>query len=518
LIARRNRITKRHPHPIIRSKITIFFFALLAGNLAASTTYTNAEVTTATLNSSTTTARVYNVLNNSFNCTLFTGATFVVGDTSADYSNDNALTISGGATLTSDLGIIGEGVSFESRGSRNTVTVTGSGSTLNCILSLYVGNLGNYNTLRIENGGYAASSSTYIGDSFSRASALGHNNKLIVTGNGSSFVNTAILSIGEFGCNNALMVTDGGSVSCGDIALGVERANCNGNYLLATGEGSALSASGIAVGETGDDCTATVSDGASVTCDSFTIGSYFAGNMATVTGQGSSIAASSTLTVGGSAKGTLTIANGGIVSVGKTSSTAALSVGGHIRLAGGYLAVGGDARSTIDNLISNGLMLVRDASTGTWETATTGNVTVTYYSANENAAAASATGYSWLGDYTVVNGGAVMPEFFGSAAVLANGWYDSPWYGSYWANVANGGYWIWHSEHGWQYLANPAKTAAVIWDDATQSWWYVGKELYPYMYNYSKNGWYYYIEGTTPDREFWSYADNARVNESAIAR
>jgi T5SS/PEP-CTERM-associated repeat protein len=485
----------------------------IAGSLAAAVTHTNSEVTTDTLNSSTKDARTYNVLTDGYVCTSFVGGAVIIGNMNADYSNYNSLTISNGATVNCLGGTIGEGVSFETRGAHNTVTVTGSASRWTC-QGLSVGEMGFANTLLIKDGGTVTCDGASIGEGFSRMPDLGGSNKVIVDGQGSSFVDSGDLTLGQFNHNNALMIENGASASARLITLGMERWSCNGNHLLVTGRGSVLAAD-LCVGNTGSDSSATVSDGALLEASSFVISESASteNNQTTVTGKGSTLTIGTKLTIGGSSKGLLTLANGGIV---RCDGSVALSVNGNIRLAKGYLAQVGDKRDAYAALVASGSVLVYDTATSSWKTATANDVTITYYAEGEDQAAETATGYTGLGGSTVMTGGSNMPESFGSAATLANDRYDSPWFGAYWAKPASGGYWIWHDNHGWAYLSVLSNTEAMMWDDATQSWWYIGRDFYPYLYNYATGSWYYYIEGVAPNREFWSYRDNARVGEAAI--
>ena len=88
----------------------------------------------------------------------------------------NQLTIADGATVFDTLGVVGE----TNQSSRNTVTVTGSGSMWINTNALYVGQLASSNQLVLANGGAADAPSTYLA-----VGPLSSSNLLIVTGIGS---------------------------------------------------------------------------------------------------------------------------------------------------------------------------------------------------------------------------------------------------------------------------------------------------------------------------------------------
>ncbi len=84
----------------------------------------------------------------------------------------NQLTIANGATVFDTLGVVGD----TNQSSRNTATVTGSGSAWINTNALYVGDLASSNQLVLANGGAADAPSTYLA-----VGSLSSSNLLIVT-------------------------------------------------------------------------------------------------------------------------------------------------------------------------------------------------------------------------------------------------------------------------------------------------------------------------------------------------
>jgi hypothetical protein len=93
-------------------------------------------------------------------------------------------------------------------------------------------------------------------------------------------------------------------------------------------------------------------------------------------------------------------------------------------------------------------------------------------------------------------------------------WFDSRWYGWFYYE-ADWGRWIWHAQHGWQYVRELPDGALCIWDAASGAWWYTNRDWYPAMYDFSKGKWFYYGGGEAPNRSFWSYDADAWVDEGS---
>ena len=127
-------------------------------------------------------------------------------------SSFNQLIITNGALLANN----GAGTIGLDPGARsNSVLVAGAGSQWRASDSLFVGSIGAFNLLAVENGGLVADDIGYIG--LADASS---NNTALVTGPGSLWSNAGALFIGNAGVGNRLIVSDGGVVRNGSAILG----------------------------------------------------------------------------------------------------------------------------------------------------------------------------------------------------------------------------------------------------------------------------------------------------------
>jgi len=217
-------------------------------------------------------------------------------------SGTGTLTIQNGGTLSNAvLGVLGHNA-----GSTGTATVDGAGSSWTNSGDIYVGNFGT-GTLTIRNGGAVSNGISFLG---LRAGSTG---TATVDGAGSSWANSGTLNVG-YGGTGTLTIQNGGAVSNIDGVLG-NNAGSTGTATV-DGTGSTWTNSGdLYVGRSGTG-TLTIQNGGAVSNAGFGYLGFVAGSTgsATVDGAGSAWTNSSTLNVGYSGAGTLTIQNGGAVS------------------------------------------------------------------------------------------------------------------------------------------------------------------------------------------------------------
>ena len=203
-------------------------------------------------------------------------------------------------------------------GTNESFVVTGPGSVWSNSLTIYVGAFGSSCSLIITNGGVVKSSSGEVGVNVG-FSQTNNNNSVLVAGAKSAWNVTGSLSIGNDWSYNTLIISNGGTVA--DFTGYIGYANgANNNAVLVTGTGSIWSNNGsLYVGYQGSSNTLTIANGGTVADFTGYIG-YTNGannNAVLVTGTGSIWSNNGSLYVGyqGSSN-TLTIANGGKVANG----------------------------------------------------------------------------------------------------------------------------------------------------------------------------------------------------------
>lgn len=91
-------------------------------------------------------------------------------------------------------------------------------------------------------------------------------------------------------------------------------------------------------------------------------------------------------------------------------------------------------------------------------------------------------------------------------AELVDGWRNSQWYG--WLNDTFFP-WCWHVSHGWQYTVGEDSSSVWIWDSSLDSWYWTGKEVYPWIYVRDDSGgqWFYYQTGSTQPQRWFYHQD-----------
>jgi T5SS/PEP-CTERM-associated repeat protein len=202
------------------------------------------------------------------------------------------LIISNGATVFDTVGIVGE----TNQSSRNTATVTGSGSVWINTNALYVGFLASSNELVLANGGAANAPSTYL--AFASASS---NNLLAVTGNGTTLSNTFNTYVGFGGSSNELFIANGATAWDQVGIVGYTNSSIR-NVAWVQGPGAVWSnGQFLAVGYNGTLNQLVVSNGGAVFSGDGYLASFTsssASNTATITGSGSAWSTTNALYIG----------------------------------------------------------------------------------------------------------------------------------------------------------------------------------------------------------------------------
>jgi len=264
-------------------------------------------------------------------------------DTWVGFGSNSTLLINGDSDYATDAFSVG--YSAEVSG---TATVTGIGSTLTTNRTVVIGYQG-IGALNILNGGVVTSNGIPTSYGITLGSASGSSGSVLVDGSGSQwYIPSLNMGLGvNTGSSGSLTVRNGGNVTFGTGSLNVY----NGT-LLVTGAGSTLNTLSSLQFNIGDG-TATISAGgvfnsAGNNGGSNVIGSFLdqTGSML-VTGAGSQWNVVGNLYVGArGGTGTLTVADGGVVSV-STSGTANADGTGFASIAGdGILSLGYQAQSS----------------------------------------------------------------------------------------------------------------------------------------------------------------------------
>lgn len=276
--------------------------------------------------------------------TYNSGNAFTVGN-----AGNGALTISEGGTVSN---IRSSATIGKEAGSTGVVNVTDSESLWNSGDTLIVGNAGN-GTLTISEGGTVITNkSASIGkeaDSIGIVSVTGGESLWNIKYFSSNIVNniTNTLSVGESG-NGALTISEGGTVINESASIG--RNSGSTGMVNVTGSGSlwkikfnssqitSKNNSTLSVGESGNGLL-TISEGGTVTNESASIGRYAGSTgVVNVTDDGSQWNTSKMLTVGNVGNGTLTITDKSEVSAKDVAMAVDPTSSGTLNIGNGSLA------------------------------------------------------------------------------------------------------------------------------------------------------------------------------------
>ncbi len=260
---------------------------------------------------------------------VFTSEDVYLGST----TDNNVLTVQGGGYLSANNGFYVSSIS----GTGNQITVTGAGSSLDVGSSFYLGFATGSNTLSVEEGGSLTSYYLYVGGD-------GDTNSVTVTG-ADSFANISTeLFVGNYGADNSVTVSDGALFISKKTTVGTYTA-ANGNSVTVTGAGTNyINRGDFTVGYRGDSNDVSVLDGAYLSTRNLVLGTTTGaeGNSVTISGAGSTVAASGYVAVGYQGiNNTMQVSSGGTLS------------GGNIYV--GYMSDGNNNSLTVDGTGSRAL-------------------------------------------------------------------------------------------------------------------------------------------------------------------
>lgn len=182
----------------------------------------------------------------------------------------NSMTIGSGGSVSSEFGVY---LGWGNNSSNNIITVTNGGNlsttTLQSGIYFAIGNGGSGNSLVISNGGSVSSmSDSAIGNDINSA-----NNRVLVTGAGSTWTNRGNLIVGNNGSGNSLVISNGGSVQVSSLSLydGYigNGSSSSGNSVLVTENSSLSIPYNLHVGYAGQGNSLTVANGGEVQVEDF---------------------------------------------------------------------------------------------------------------------------------------------------------------------------------------------------------------------------------------------------------
>jgi T5SS/PEP-CTERM-associated repeat protein len=250
------------------------------------------------------------------------------------------------ATLTIEQGgiaIINDTLNMTSAaGAISTATIDGAGSSLsiNKTTSLFNGltvgfsggQAGGEAFLTVSNGGTVNTPATYLGRSINSVTGAFGSGNVLVTGAGSSLVNTTSMSVGSLG-HGVLTIEQGGTVSStsGSIGTGSSTSGAPAaqGTVLVDGVGSQWTNNGtLTMGRYGSGYL-TVQNGGNVFSQNGYVASSTGGGAGTVliTGAGSVWEVDGDCTIGNTGAGSLTIENSGTFQISGGFGYPALNVG-----------------------------------------------------------------------------------------------------------------------------------------------------------------------------------------------
>ena len=116
---------------------------------------------------------------------------------------------------------------------------------------------------------------------------------------------------------------------------------------------------------------------------------------------------------------------------------------------------------------------------------------------------AEGIGYGVVKDF-VMQEHASGPSWAKAQPGAAANWWTSPWFGSFYMNDGNA--WIMHSELGWLYPMASGDKGVWLWVEQL-GWLWTDEAFYPFLYQNSSAGWFYFYGASQGKKLFYHYRD-----------
>jgi hypothetical protein len=91
-----------------------------------------------------------------------------------------------------------------------------------------------------------------------------------------------------------------------------------------------------------------------------------------------------------------------------------------------------------------------------------------------------------------------------NAQLVDSGWYESDWFGTFKRANEN---WIFHTELTWLYVESSSSIGTWFWSEKL-GWGWTRKDLWPYIWRNSPEGWVYFFGNQDDTLTFWDYTNS----------
>ena len=105
----------------------------------------------------------------------------------------------------------------------------------------------------------------------------------------------------------------------------------------------------------------------------------------------------------------------------------------------------------------------------------------------------------------------LQSDIFGGTDIQSYpGWINSPWYMNFNVDFWP---WIYHAEHGWQFVFEGSTEEAIfVWDLGLREWLFFNENTYRWMFMFGANGgWIWTFGDNTPDRRFFQRIEDGII-------
>ena len=88
----------------------------------------------------------------------------------------------------------------------------------------------------------------------------------------------------------------------------------------------------------------------------------------------------------------------------------------------------------------------------------------------------------------------------------ANGWWESPWFGTFYYTMPNG--WLMHQEMGWLFVFPMSNGGGMWFWREGSGWLWTDSSLFPYLYDFSGKSWIFFHGSADDQLLFYNFKKN----------
>ena len=184
--------------------------------------------------------------------------------------------------------------------------------------------------------------------------------------------------------------------------------------------------------------------------------------------------------------------------------------GRKVVISGNLTGDNADPQIEVGFLVSNDILFENNASEQNIVTVLEGSSFSTQLTINEFDKSYYARAYARVGNNKIfgkiarirLDGPYDIPF---NATLVDSGWYESEWFGTFKRANEN---WVYHTQLTWLYVESSSSIGTWFWSEKL-GWGWTRKDLWPYIWTNTPEGWVYFFGNKNGTLAFWDYTNGS---------